>query len=431
MLTSPRNTKILYLLSNPLSDNKIPLRLGVNEIKDKMLLRELSNKTPLKCKNLIFFKLMMHSKDRATLRSYSDYPIIVRIRQGDSDISEISIKNSGLLSINFKYLIGVKIFSADNTKLCNLYLEDYVEGLEESLLVEEVAQAENVPLIKETEEIKDIIIIKNEENNTDFSTEISSNTNSQFFNENVSVKDNNILIINSKYIPEIKPILKEDDLIIIPKNILPLINIPKEEENETHLLKRKRNSQKRQWSIVYQQTIEMLKSQKNTPCTICLDQMKIPSKVDECEHLFCKECIDQWANMSNTCPLCKIEFKKITFLSEDKNLLETRRFSKKKFKYEEDENDLWMDNCLEYCMACKNTNDMYLMLVCDKCHFNVCHTYCDGLDTIPDDEWFCSECNPPKPKGKKQRGNNFYSEPSPMETREARTKREHKNIKGK
>jgi len=54
-------------------------------------------------------------------------------------------------------------------------------------------------------------------------------------------------------------------------------------------------------------------TEENHSCSICLD---VPSRMDvttlnNCEHLFCFECIDQWAERENTCPLCKVRFTEI------------------------------------------------------------------------------------------------------------------------
>lgn len=43
-------------------------------------------------------------------------------------------------------------------------------------------------------------------------------------------------------------------------------------------------------------------------CPICLEECKNPIKVDNCNHLFCKQCIDKWYYMNNkTCPFCRRE----------------------------------------------------------------------------------------------------------------------------
>uniref|UniRef100_A0A7S0KY80 RING-type domain-containing protein n=1 Tax=Asterionellopsis glacialis TaxID=33640 RepID=A0A7S0KY80_9STRA len=48
-------------------------------------------------------------------------------------------------------------------------------------------------------------------------------------------------------------------------------------------------------------------------CCICLCDIEPNdiSSIDGCNHRFCFECIETWANRENTCPLCKIRFTKI------------------------------------------------------------------------------------------------------------------------
>ena len=51
-------------------------------------------------------------------------------------------------------------------------------------------------------------------------------------------------------------------------------------------------------------------------CTICLDEIQISkmARLENCEHIFCYECIDQWAKSnSNKCPNCKMKFDFIIF----------------------------------------------------------------------------------------------------------------------
>jgi len=60
------------------------------------------------------------------------------------------------------------------------------------------------------------------------------------------------------------------------------------------------------------------------------------------------------------------------------------------FNYDSEDElyDLSSDNC----MVCNNSNNSHLLLICDYCNYNVCHTYCTNLDKIPDGEWHCREC---------------------------------------
>lgn len=215
-----------------------------------------------------------------------------------------------------------------------------------------------------------------------------TNQNSLFPSIEFSSDHNNIFIpkiILGKFYDEFKEILKKNSEIRdYGKKIV--VKRKREEMGE----KEGKNNKNISTSS---NTVENPNLKSNT-CTICLETINLPSKVTGCDHIFCKECIDQWAEVSNTCPLCKKDFKKIIYYNDQNKIINQRNVKKKKFKYEDEENDAWMDNCLEHCMKCKQTNDVYLMLVCDKCKFNVCHTYCAGLDIIPDDDWFCSECEP-------------------------------------
>lgn len=159
---------------------------------------------------------------------------------------------------------------------------------------------------------------------------------------------------------------------------------------------------------------------KRLPCSICLEPMNNPSSLDNCEHEFCKECIDQWALLANTCPLCKHEFKKITYW--EANMKQEKKVRKRRFKYEDEEEEPWYNNCAENCMVCGKNNDEHLLLVCDKCTYNICHTYCAGLDLIPDEDWICPQCEEAetlanrnsKKKGRSRKGDGHMSSSQPL-----------------
>jgi hypothetical protein len=50
-------------------------------------------------------------------------------------------------------------------------------------------------------------------------------------------------------------------------------------------------------------------------CNICLEKMKEDLKKTVCDHLFCGKCFKAWFSISETCPLCRMNFKdmKISF----------------------------------------------------------------------------------------------------------------------
>ncbi|CAM9003086.1 unnamed protein product [Rhodiola kirilowii] len=47
-------------------------------------------------------------------------------------------------------------------------------------------------------------------------------------------------------------------------------------------------------------------------CGICMDVVIDRGVLDCCEHWFCFLCIDNWATITNLCPLCQNEFQSIT-----------------------------------------------------------------------------------------------------------------------
>ena len=47
-------------------------------------------------------------------------------------------------------------------------------------------------------------------------------------------------------------------------------------------------------------------------CIICVEDLKEKKAIIDCGHAFCRECIQKWATIENTCPFCKQEFTKIT-----------------------------------------------------------------------------------------------------------------------
>ena len=122
-------------------------------------------------------------------------------------------------------------------------------------------------------------------------------------------------------------------------------------------------------------------------CSICLEDLTLPSQLNTCHHEFCKKCIDQWASVSSQCPLCKENFSKIIYSDTTE-----KKIRKKHFKPDEEEVEQWFDNCDEKCYICNKSNNAHILLVCDRCSFRICHTYCVGLDSIPDGDWICPEC---------------------------------------
>ena len=124
-----------------------------------------------------------------------------------------------------------------------------------------------------------------------------------------------------------------------------------------------------------------LKKYKESPnkdvCPICLKQRSAAYAELECKHWFCYECILQWTERANICPMCKRGYSKIykvcngVIISEKKvNPLE----------------------CLNVftCYVCKSIEDAENMLICHECGV-LCHQICNR-NLNPAQDWVCDGC---------------------------------------
>lgn len=47
-------------------------------------------------------------------------------------------------------------------------------------------------------------------------------------------------------------------------------------------------------------------------CCICSAAISVQGQLDSCKHVFCLDCILKWADIENSCPLCKQRFSQVT-----------------------------------------------------------------------------------------------------------------------
>jgi hypothetical protein len=128
----------------------------------------------------------------------------------------------------------------------------------------------------------------------------------------------------------------------------------------------------------------------NCECPICLEKIVNLANLDSCIHDFCRSCIEKWAKESSTnCPICKRAFTKIIYYEKNKRL--EKRVKKKHLDLAEDE-FYFEEYEFNLCLICGNDEHPEDLLVCDHCQYNVCHYRCDGLDEIPEGEWYCQLC---------------------------------------
>ena len=144
-------------------------------------------------------------------------------------------------------------------------------------------------------------------------------------------------------------------------------------------------------------------------CCICLEEMLAKTRPEECRHVFCRTCITAWTNtFSNLCPLCKVEIKFLLIFKE-KTPAEMDECEEYINDYEEQEDVIvdkiavakpvindelsdWVESFADICYVCERGTEEQQLLVCDRCNFNICHTFCCNLDSIPEGDWFCRDC---------------------------------------
>jgi hypothetical protein len=212
-----------------------------------------------------------------------------------------------------------------------------------------------------------------------------------------SVTDNQFALFNSnakrvrdkehpnlKIEPKITSIKKENKC--MENNHNRIDNYEEKKDSSIGLSSTQKFTPKKKKKRLIKSKVLQMSSPKNT-CAICLDGIKTKTQLDKCKHEFCKECIENWANMTNLCPLCKEEFTKLTYYVNNEK--KVKRVEKKKLQLNEEESE---NEYMDECFICGRSNNESLLLVCDYCDYFVCHTYCDNLQRIPSGEWKCQEC---------------------------------------
>ena len=104
-------------------------------------------------------------------------------------------------------------------------------------------------------------------------------------------------------------------------------------------------------------------------------------------HKYCFNCIIDWSNQLNKCPLCNKSFYAII---KDSN----SSINQELVEVEEILFETISLNCDENCYVCNSNEREDKMLICDNCNFRVCHNYClnPPINNIPEEEWICSYC---------------------------------------
>ncbi|XP_068471018.1 uncharacterized protein At4g10930 isoform X2 [Phaseolus vulgaris] len=151
-------------------------------------------------------------------------------------------------------------------------------------------------------------------------------------------------------------------------------------------------------------------------CGICMDMVIDRGVLDCCQHWFCFVCIDNWATITNLCPLCQNEFQLITCVPvydtignnkvEDDSLLrddddwsiEGKNNTLSFPSYYIDENAVICldgDDCKvrNGLATVEGDSDLSTSIACDSCDIWY-HAFCVGFDTesMSDNTWLCPRC---------------------------------------
>ncbi|XP_054823788.1 uncharacterized protein At4g10930 isoform X2 [Prosopis cineraria] len=154
-------------------------------------------------------------------------------------------------------------------------------------------------------------------------------------------------------------------------------------------------------------------------CGICMDIVIDRGVLDCCQHWFCFACIDNWATITNLCPLCQNEFQLITcvpvydtigsskieddMLSRDDDWsIEGKNNTLSFPSYYIDENAVICldgDGCKIRSGSATIEGDLSLdtSIACDSCDIWY-HAFCVGFDPdgTSDITWLCPRCVPDK-----------------------------------
>lgn len=92
---------------------------------------------------------------------------------------------------------------------------------------------------------------------------------------------------------------------------------------------------------------------KAPSCCICMEEPKPAdlASINGCEHYFCFDCIEKWAERENSCPLCKVRFTKIDRVHKAKKKTGERAKNTKRVKQKDQRSDLAPGAALEGLLA--------------------------------------------------------------------------------
>lgn len=131
-------------------------------------------------------------------------------------------------------------------------------------------------------------------------------------------------------------------------------------------------------------------------CAICLSSLanRIAAQISGCSHEFHNTCILKWAERTNTCPIDRSKFNKITVRNKQGDIVKITDVDDKNAATADDDEPAFPDEAVN-CMICNRSDNEDVLLLCDGCNRGF-HTYClnPRLERVPEGNWICEHCSP-------------------------------------
>ncbi|XP_042348211.1 PHD and RING finger domain-containing protein 1-like [Plectropomus leopardus] len=128
-------------------------------------------------------------------------------------------------------------------------------------------------------------------------------------------------------------------------------------------------------------------------CYICLSPFinQLVGSLETCRHVFCLQCILQWSQTANTCPVDRISFAFIHQRRCPEGDIQKKIKVRTKKKDEDDEEEEGSNAVI--CEECGRSDRRHRLLVCTHCDSGY-HIDCltPSLNTSPEGDWVCAEC---------------------------------------
>ncbi|KAI6247194.1 PHD and RING finger domain-containing protein [Erysiphe necator] len=126
------------------------------------------------------------------------------------------------------------------------------------------------------------------------------------------------------------------------------------------------------------------------------NDLRAVAVIKPCNHFLHNHCLQEWSQISNTCPLCRQSFNLVEVLDTVNGAIISSYTVKDKKQeatldlptWTQDDNE---EDEADPCPICNESRNPEVLILCDACDANY-HTYCVCLDDVPLGNWFCMEC---------------------------------------